>query len=129
MIKKGPKGILVPNSLFFRHRISMHPTIAPVKKATYNPTTISGNPKIKPIKNANLTSPKPIPFPRVTKNKNKKKSKAPSAERKWGSIKYCVLSSKYKIEINTAGKIILSGIIPYFKSAKNITIKLLTMNK
>ena len=36
---------------------------------------------------------------------------------------------KKKKETRSAGKTILSGIIPYFRSAKKITIRLLTMNK
>lgn len=78
--KNGPKGIAVPNILFFRHIISMIPTIAPVKNATYKATTIFGNPKISPIKNANLTSPKPIPRPFVIKNRVKKNKLAPTAD-------------------------------------------------
>ncbi len=82
MTKKGPKGIEVPNILFFLHRISMHPTIAPVKNATYKAIIMFGNPKTKPVKNENLTSPKPMPRPFVIKNKVKKKRQAPTAEKK-----------------------------------------------
>lgn len=87
MTKNGPKGIAVPNILFFRHKISMHPAIAPVKNATYRLITMPGKPKIRPIKKANFTSPNPIPLPFVPKNNNKKNKHAPTAENRLGSIK------------------------------------------
>jgi len=90
-----------------------------------------GKPKIKPIKNANLTSPIPIAWcPLILIKDRKKKNKAVTrAQNKWGSIKCFMLNIKYKKEIIIAGRIILSGIIPYFMSAKNTTIKEDAINK
>lgn len=107
----------------------MHPTIAPVKKAKYKPTIMPGNPKTNPIKNANFTSPKPIPRPFVPINNAKKNKHAPKAERKLETINCGALTIKYTTVINIAGKIILSGIMPYLRSAKNTAIKQLTINR
>lgn len=60
----------------------MHPIIAPVKKAIYRPVTILGNPKTKPIKNANFTSPNPIPLPFVPRNKARKNKHVPSPDKR-----------------------------------------------
>lgn len=60
----------------------MMPTNPPVKNAIYKAKSVPGNPKTKPNKNDNLTSPKPIPFPRVSKNIAKKNKNAPTAENK-----------------------------------------------
>jgi hypothetical protein len=90
---------------------------------------IFGNPKTSPIKNANFTSPNPIPLPLVIRNNNKKKKHAPIAESRWEGIKYLVLNTMYKNDIIIVGNITLSGIIPYFKSAKKTTIKLLTIKR
>ncbi len=64
--------------------------MAPNKKPRNKPIIIYGQPRIKPIKKANLTSPKPIAIP-LEKNQIKKKNKeAPIAERKYKttSLKY-----------------------------------------
>ena len=42
-------------------------TKAPIKKAKNKATKIFGQPRIRPIKKANLTSPTPIHLPRETK--------------------------------------------------------------
>ncbi len=74
-IKNGPKAILLFN-FFFAAKISMTPTMAPVKKAINIAIIIFGKPSKKPIKKANFTSPKPIPFPLVIINKLKKNRQA-----------------------------------------------------
>lgn len=58
----------------------MMPTAPPVKNATYKAKAIPGNPRTKPNKNDNFTSPNPIPFPRVNKNIPRKNRNAPTAE-------------------------------------------------
>ncbi len=58
----------------------MIPRAPPVKNAIYKAKSVPGNPKTRPNKNANLTSPNPIPFPRVSKNIPRKNRKAPTAE-------------------------------------------------
>ena len=58
----------------------MIPTNPPVKNAIYKARGVAGNPRIKPNKNANFTSPKPIPFPRVSRNIPRKNKKDPTAE-------------------------------------------------
>lgn len=60
----------------------MSPTKPPVKNATYRAKNVPGKPKKTPIRNANLTSPKPIPRPFVSKYKAKKNTKAPRPENK-----------------------------------------------
>lgn len=97
-------------------------TTAPVKKAQYKAITILGNPKKNPIKKANLTSPSPIPRPRVIINNDPKNARALMAERKL-DIKILGYWDTRKIKvIRIAGKTILSGIIPYRRSVKKITI-------
>lgn len=75
--KKGPKGIASFNFFFF-HKISMIPTIPPVKNAKYSAKTVLAGPSTKPIKKANFTSPNPIPRVLVIRNIIIKKANAPS---------------------------------------------------
>lgn len=120
--KKGPKGIVLPRSFFFLHKISMTPAIAPVKNVRYKATIIFGKPRIRPIKIAYLTSPHPIPLPRVKTRRSKKNANEPIAESKYGSI--CMFDNvKYAREKAVAARTILSGIIPYFKSIKKIATR------
>ena len=76
--KKGPKGIC-DFMVFLPATIKVIPTIAPLIKAKNKAKRILGQPKIKPIKPANLTSPKPSHLPLETRTKNKKKPLASKA--------------------------------------------------
>lgn len=106
----------------------MTPTIAPVKNAKYNATIILGKPRTRPIKNENFISPSPIPLPPVARERIRKKINAPKADKIW-EIKNSELRIKNKNETRIAGKTILSGIIPYFKSAKKTIIRHDKINK
>lgn len=56
------------------------PTNPPVKNATYKAKITPGKPRIRPNKNANLTSPNPIPRPRVNIYIPRKNKNAPTAD-------------------------------------------------
>ncbi len=60
----------------------MIPNAPPVKNAMYKAKRIPGNPRIRPSKNDNLTSPNPIPRPLVSKNIPRKNKNAPIPERR-----------------------------------------------
>lgn len=60
--KNGPKGTS-DLRVFLPAIISPSPTRAPIKKAKNKATKILGEPKKRPIKKANLTSPKPSHLP------------------------------------------------------------------
>ncbi len=100
----------------------MRETHAPVKKATYNAPKTAGKPRNKPIKKANLTSPNPIPLPLVIKNRVRKNRKEPIADNVKFRIKNLESRIKNRKEITTAGKTILSGIMPCLRSIKKIAI-------
>lgn len=80
-----------------------------------------GNPKTNPKSEASLRSPPPMPLPLVIKTKIRKNKKAPIPDK----MKFKGLGFKPMNKKDTArvGYIILSGIIPYFKSVKKTTIR------
>lgn len=57
----------------------MSPAAAPVKNATYKAIIVFKGPKIKPKRNANFTSPKPMAFPRVPRKIKRKNKRLPTA--------------------------------------------------
>ena len=73
--KKGPKGICDFNP-FLPKIIKIIPIIAPKAKDKNKAIKILGQPRTKPIKKANLTSPKPIQFPLEMRTKAKKNDDA-----------------------------------------------------
>ncbi len=79
IIKNGPKAIwlFIPA---FLPKISMIPTIAPVKKAKNSHTKSNFGPTKSPPKTANLTSPRPMPRPRVSRwmDRSKEAPKKPA---------------------------------------------------
>ncbi len=77
--KNGPKGIS-DFKVFLANIINPIPIIAPMKKAKKREIKIFGQPKINPIKKANLISPSPIHLPREIKTNVRKKIPAPTAE-------------------------------------------------
>lgn len=79
--KNGPKGIcdLRP---FLPKIIRATPTTAPDKKARKSAAKILGQPKINPIKKANLTSPIPIQRPFETRTSARKNPLAPKAAKR-----------------------------------------------
>lgn len=107
----------------------MSPTTAPVKNATYKANIVFRKPKKSPIKKTSFTSPNPTPLPLVIEYKSRNNKNAPNAENKLASIKYFVSSIMYVKETTIAENKTLSGIIPYFKSVKKITIKEEIINK
>ena len=72
--KNGPKGISEEKD-FFLFNIKKTPTIDPKRKAKNKATKTLGQPKNKPIKKANFTSPTPIHFPLETNAINRKNPK------------------------------------------------------
>ena len=81
-LKKGPKGIcdLRP----FLPKITKNkPMIAPLRKAKNKAKRTFGQPRIKPIRKANLTSPKPIHLPLEIRTSDKKKPAARRADNRY----------------------------------------------
>ena len=78
--KNGPKGTwdLI---VFLPAAIKLKPTIAPLIKAKNKANKILGQPRTKPIKTANLTSPKPSHLPLETRTNDKKKPLANIADK------------------------------------------------
>ena len=101
-LKNGPKGIC-DLMVFLPMIIKPTPTIAPLIKAKNKAKQILGQPRIKPIKAANLTSPKPIHLPLEIRTKERKKPLAKTADKIFDQLK--IKASKI------AGKIILSGMM------------------
>jgi hypothetical protein len=79
--RNGPKGTS-DFKVFLPDTINPNPIIAPIKKEKNRAIKILGKPRNKPIKKANLTSPKPSHLPREIKNITKKKADAKTAEKK-----------------------------------------------
>ncbi len=83
--------------------------MAPIKKAKNKATKIFGQPRTRPMKTANLTSPVPIHLPRETKNIKRKNTPAITTARIGVHISYLVSrikipNTKYQIPAtNIAG--------------------------
>ena len=114
--KNGPKGTS-DFKVFLPEIISPTPIIAPKKKAENKATRILGKPKIKPIKMANLKSPRPIQRPLeskiIAKKKNAGKIPNPKSQilNKSQLPKFQISNNWYKKAIPIAEYITLSGII------------------
>lgn len=129
MIRNGPKGTVVPFNFFFFHKISMIDIKAPVKKARYKLITVFGKPNKNPRTKANFTSPNPMPFVFVIINNKKKNKNAPKALRNlMGRVAEFKKIANPKLIKNSAISI-WSGMIPYSRSVKKITIKTALMIK
>ena len=76
--RKGPNCIC-DFKFFFLNNIRPTPIIAPDVKAVNKAKRIFGKPKTRPIKKANLTSPKPIQRPLDNIMSRKKNPAAPKA--------------------------------------------------
>jgi len=81
MTKKGAKGTS-DFKVFFLKAISPVPIMAPIRKDKNRATEILGQPRRRPRKKTNLTSPKPNQRPRDTKNIIRKRALAKKAESK-----------------------------------------------
>ena len=97
-------------SPFFLHKISMMPTVAPVKNATYKAKTTPIGPRIRPITNANLTSTNPHPRPLVRIYTARKNKNASEPLTKWGIISSGLNKRKIDAKIPKT-VVILSGIM------------------
>ena len=75
MIKNGANGTWLFKP-FLPNKINPNPIIAPKKKDKNSPAKITGNPKSKPKRTANFTSPKPIHRPLEIRYITPKKVKA-----------------------------------------------------
>ena len=80
-LKNVPKAMRADH-FFLPAATKPTPTIAPLAYANTNATKICGQPRTKPMKNANFTSPKPMPLPLVTKTNERKNAAAARAESK-----------------------------------------------
>jgi hypothetical protein len=83
--KNGPKGIS-DFKVFFLRANKITEIAAPIKKAKNKAAKIFGQPKIKPIKKANLASPMPIHLPLEIKIIARKNALARIADKKVSSI-------------------------------------------
>lgn len=92
--KKGPKGIC-DLIVFLPAIIRPRPIIAPEIKAKNKANKILGQPRTRPIKTANLTSPKPNHLPLEIRTSEKKKALAKRADNKYGINP--LTSSGYKL--------------------------------
>lgn len=79
--KKGPNGIW-DLSPFLPNRIKHTPIIAPEKKDNNKAIKMPGQPRINPIKKANLTSPNPIHLPLEINIKLRKKTAGIKADKR-----------------------------------------------